>query len=45
MEGDIAACAILVDPVFPSSVAECMGLPRSEWITRYVLLKDNNVAL
>ena len=37
------ASAILVDPVFPLSVAECMGLLRYEWITKCVLLKDDNV--
>jgi hypothetical protein len=42
MEGDIAAFAILVDPVLPSGVAECEGLPRSQWITKCVLLKDDN---
>jgi hypothetical protein len=42
MEGDIAASAILVDSVLPSSVADCEGLPRSQWITKCVLLKDNN---
>jgi hypothetical protein len=42
MEGDIAASAILVDPVLPSGVAECEGLPRCQWITKCVLLKDDN---
>jgi hypothetical protein len=42
MEGDIAASAILVEPVLPSRVADCEGLPRSKWITKCVLLKDNN---
>jgi hypothetical protein len=42
MEGDIAASAFLVDPVLPSGVAECKGLPRSQWITKSVLLKDDN---
>jgi hypothetical protein len=42
MEGDIAASAILVDPVLPSGVADCEGLPRSQWITKCVLLEDNN---
>ena len=36
------ASTILVDPVFPSGVAECEGLPRSKWITKCVLLKDDN---
>ena len=43
MERDIAASAILVDPVFSLGVAKCMGLPMSEWITKCVLLKDDNV--
>jgi hypothetical protein len=42
MEGDIAASAILVDLVLPSGIAECEGLPRSQWITKCVLLKDDN---
>jgi hypothetical protein len=42
MEGDIAASAILMDPVLLSGVADCEGLPRSQWITKYVLLKDDN---
>jgi hypothetical protein len=42
MEGDIAASAILVDPVLPSGVADCEGLPRSQWITKCMLLKDDN---
>jgi hypothetical protein len=42
MEGDIAASAILMDPVLPSGVADCEGLPRSQWITKCVLLKDDN---
>jgi hypothetical protein len=42
MEGDIAASAILVDPVLPLGVADCEGLPRSQWITKCVLLKDDN---
>ena len=44
MEGDIAASAILIDPIFPSGVVECEGLPRSEWIMKYVLLKDDNAS-
>jgi hypothetical protein len=42
MEGDIAASAILVDPVLPSGVTDCEGLPRSQWITKCVLLMDDN---
>ena len=42
MEGDIAASAILVDLILLSNVADCKGLPRSQWITKCVLLKDNN---
>jgi hypothetical protein len=42
MEGDIVAFAILLDPILPSGVAECEGLPRSQWITKCVLLKDDN---
>jgi hypothetical protein len=42
MEGDIAASAILVDLVLPSGVTGCKGLSRSEWLTKYVLLKDDN---
>jgi hypothetical protein len=42
MEGDIAASAILVDPVLPSDIADYKGLPRSQWITKCVLLKDDN---
>ena len=44
MEGDIATFAILVDPIFPLGVAECEELLRSEWITKFVLLKNNNVS-
>jgi hypothetical protein len=42
MEGDIVASAILMDSVLPSGVADCEGLPRSQWITKCVLLKDDN---
>ena len=42
MERDIAASIILVELVLPSSVLDCEGLPRSKWITKYMLLKDNN---
>jgi hypothetical protein len=42
MEGDIAASAILVDPVLPSGIADCEGPPRSQWITKRVLLKDSD---
>ena len=42
MERDIAASAILVDPILPSGVAESQRLPKSEWITKCVLLKDDN---
>ena len=42
MEGDIAASAILVDLVLPIGVVDCEGLPRSQWITKCVLLKDGN---
>jgi hypothetical protein len=42
MEGDIAASTILVDPVLPIGVVDCEGLPRSQWITKCVLLKDDN---
>jgi hypothetical protein len=42
MEGDIAASATLVDPVLVLGVAEYEGLPRSQWITKSVLLKDDN---
>jgi hypothetical protein len=42
MEGDIAASTILMDPILPSGVAECEGLLRSQWITKCVLLKDDN---
>ena len=42
MEGDIAASAIFVEPILPSGVADCKGLPRSKWITKCMLLKDNN---
>ena len=30
-----------MDPRLPSSIADCEGLPRSQWITKKVLLKDN----
>ena len=42
MEGDIVASAILVDPILPLGVVECKGLPRSQWIMKCVLLKDDN---
>jgi hypothetical protein len=42
MEGDIAASAILIDLVLSLGVAKCEGLPRSKWITKCMLLKDNN---
>jgi hypothetical protein len=38
------AFAILVDPVLPSGVAECEELPRSQWITKCVLLNDDNAS-
>lgn len=31
-----------MDPRLPSSIADCEGLPRSQWIMKYLLLKDNN---
>jgi hypothetical protein len=40
MEGDIAASAILVDPVLPIGIVDCEGLPRSQWITKCMLLND-----
>ena len=42
MEGDIAASAIPMEPILLSGVADCEGLARSKWITKCVLLKDNN---
>ena len=42
MEGDIVASAILVDPVLLLGVVDCEALPRSQWIIKCVLLKDNN---
>jgi hypothetical protein len=33
---------MLVDLELPNSVANCRGLPRCQWITKSVLLKDNN---
>jgi hypothetical protein len=42
MERDIAASTILVDPVLPLVVVDCEGLPRSQWITKCVFLKDDN---
>jgi hypothetical protein len=42
MEGDIATSIILVDSELPNSVADYKGLPRCRWITKSVLLKDNN---
>jgi hypothetical protein len=42
MEGNIATSAILMDPVLPIGVVDYEGLPRSQWITKCVLLKEDN---
>jgi hypothetical protein len=42
MDKDIVAFAFLVDPVLLSGIANCEGLLRCRWITKCVLLKDNN---
>jgi hypothetical protein len=42
MEGDILASSICVEPKLSKGVVDCKGLPRCQWITKFVLIKDND---
>ena len=42
IEGEMVASSILVEPKLPQGVADCDGLPRCQWITKSVLLKEDD---